>query len=1121
MRLLIDLQLSQTTINEGGKSELSLDLAQSLAEQSGTHEIWLLLNEALPDAAQKVRSRFSESVPGERIRTFDPPQPLNEVEPGNAWRVRAGELLREQYIININPDVIFVPSVFSGYRDDVVVSVGHLAYANRTAVFVQDSEDPVCANLTIEDAAERDYYYRRLQSLKNAGLILTASEEQRDLIIKTLSLSDERVVNLGAYCDYGLEDQKPLTHSDSWRAAYDRQVADPGSNLPQVSVEYAADKLLNSLEKHSESIVEQAASALVGSSQLPRLAYVSPLPPARTGIADYSAELLPELARYYGIELIMEQPEVSDPWLSANFVIRDVAWFEENAEHYDRILYHVGNSSFHWHMLDLLERFPGVVVLHDFYLGHLLAQDGLALEQALYDSHGYLALTDLYSSGVKATIWKYPANYQVLRNAQGVIVHSQFAIELARQWYGKQVAREWTKIPHLRAIPSPSFDRAEARRRLGIGENEFIVCSFGLLGPAKLNHRLLEGWLKSGVASDRFSQLVFVGATQGDEYCARLERAIQASSTSKRIRVTGFASHQEYRLWLAAADVAVQLRSNSRGETSGTILDCLITGLPLILNAHGSMAEVPDDVAVKLENEFDKQSLSAALDQLYEYPELRDRYSRTAQAYIHRVHAPEHVGRLFMESIERYANESSQVLDQCLISKVRHINVNAHPSTDDLERLSKAVPRACLAHHPQLLVDVSAIVREDLRTGVQRVTRAHLLELLASPPNGYRVEPVYLTDEGGVWHYRYARQYTLGLLGLNETHMHDEPAEARNGDIFHGLDLFGGGVVEASNAGLYAHWRARGVRICFTVYDLLPVLRPDWFPDGAACHHEYWLQTVAQEADAVACISRSVADKFLQWMQTEGITRKDEIVVKSAPLGADLAASVATKGLPSEAPRTLEQIRSRPAFVTVATIEPRKGYLQLLDAFEQLWSNGWDVNLVIVGQEGWRDLADSQRRTIPEIASRIRKHEERNRRLFWLAGISDEYLEQIYAASTCLIAASEGEGFGLPLIEAAQHRLPIIARDIPVFREVAGDYAYYFSDDNSPEELAKDVEKWLTLYETDNHPKSEGMPWLTWHESAGQLKKILIPDSSSEHLDERLSGTFQKSVKEDSGDLHF
>ncbi|WP_419602667.1 glycosyltransferase, partial [Thiolapillus sp.] len=121
-----------------------------------------------------------------------------------------------------------------------------------------------------------------------------------------------------------------------------------------------------------------------------------------------------------------------------------------------------------------------------------------------------------------------------------------------------------------------------------------------------------------------------------------------------------------------------------------------------------------------------------------------------------------------------------------------------------------------------------------------------------------------------------------------------------------------------------------------------------------------------------------------------------------------------------------------------------------------------------------------------------RQHPESDRRLFWLEGISDEYLEKVYAASTCLIAASEGEGFGLPLIEAAQHKLSIIARDLPVFREVAGQYAFYFKG-LEPEALAETVTQWLALYAKGKAPRSDDMPWLTWRESAEQLKSIVVP----------------------------
>jgi glycosyltransferase involved in cell wall biosynthesis len=100
---------------------------------------------------------------------------------------------------------------------------------------------------------------------------------------------------------------------------------------------------------------------------------------------------------------------------------------------------------------------------------------------------------------------------------------------------------------------------------------------------------------------------------------------------------------------------------------------------------------------------------------------------------------------------------------------------------------------------------------------------------------------------------------------------------------------------------------------------------------------------------------------------------------------------------------------------------------------------------VIVGKETWKHLPDSERRTLPETVRKLKEHPELNKRLFWLEDASDEYLQEIYKVSTCLLAASEAEGFGLPLIEAARYKLPIIARDTPIFREVAGEWAFYFS----------------------------------------------------------------------------
>jgi glycosyltransferase involved in cell wall biosynthesis len=284
------------------------------------------------------------------------------------------------------------------------------------------------------------------------------------------------------------------------------------------------------------------------------------------------------------------------------------------------------------------------------------------------------------------------------------------------------------------------------------------------------------------------------------------------------------------------------------------------------------------------------------------------------------------------------------------------------------------------------------------------------------------------------------------------------------------------------------------------IFDLLPVRMPDVFPPGADQIHAQWLQTAAN-FDGAICISKAVADDFVAWQEEVGFDWQNRRPFRVGwfHLGADVANSAPSLGLPDNAEWLLGQLRNRPSFLMVGTIEPRKGYMQTVEAFSQLWRKGVEVNLVVVGREGWQGLPDDMRRDIPQTTACLRTHPELNKRLFWLDGVSDSYLEKVYAASTCLIAASYGEGFGLPLIEAAQHKLPIIARDIPVFREVAREYARYFSGSNGAV-LANAVKDWLDIYAEKRAPLFEEMPFLTWKQSAERIMQFCISDAAPQSI---------------------
>ena len=384
-----------------------------------------------------------------------------------------------------------------------------------------------------------------------------------------------------------------------------------------------------------------------------------------------------------------------------------------------------------------------------------------------------------------------------------------------------------------------------------------------------------------------------------------------------------------------------------------------------------------------------------------------------------------------------------------------------------------------------MLVDISATARHDLQTGIQRVVRALVKELINQPPEGFRVEPVYLTEQGGAWHYRYARAWTARAMGLSPELLPDEPVDRWAGDMVLVADFTSAYAVKAEQAGVFSALKQDGIGVYFCVYDLLPIQRPEFFPPDQFGFLD-WIKTVARVADGAICISRAVADDLSVWVSSEDLNRARPIRIDWFHLGADIENSVPSKGLPENAESVLGRIKARPSFLMVGTIEPRKGHLQAIEAFTRLWQAGQDVNLVVVGREGWRGVPDNARRSIPQTMTCLRSHAELGKRLLWLEDASDEYLEHAYAASTCLIAASEGEGFGLPLIEAAQRKMPILARDIPIFREVAGGHAYFF-EGLAPEDLADAVMDWLRLSESGQAPTSAQMPWLTWRQSTDLL----------------------------------
>ena len=1101
MRIIIDMQGLQTISLDRGIGHYTLTLIKAIVQHSADDEVLLVLNAAFPESIVEIRHIFSGVLCKSAIKVYETPGTFADLPASvNILQRNAAEKIYQHYILGLKPDMLLLTQGLPEEQaEDVVmmdflgcnkVSTGFFLHEqSRYIIEFAKNNAPVFSNQyfcqlkwliqkwliqSIACSIGLKKVVPEYQPLRAASLIITNSNSHKLELIKEQNVSEERIIS-------------------------------PSDNQRNTNVNEIALSIIRASHAiYQKNICEEMSvnTTLKSKKRNLKLAIVSPLPPAKTGVADYCAELLPELARYYSIDLITDQLNVTNNWPEYSFTVRSCEWFKINSKRYDRVLYHLGNNlQFHGHIFSLLKEIPGVVILHDFFLSHVLVdmettdyQSG-AWSEALFQSHGYVALQQRFQeSGFDQLLWRYPCNLGVLQSALGVIVHAQNTKRLAENWFYEGVADDWAVIPLLRT-PAETTSRSIAREALKISNECFVVCSFGMLGPNKLNQHLLEAWLDSQLSKNENSLLIFVGQNDSGEYGKKLENTIKESGLENRIHITGWTDISQFHHYLEAADLGVQLRTLSRGETSAAVLDCMNYGLPTIVNANGSMADLPNDAVWMLPDELTNSELVAAIEKLWIDTELRQQLAIRAKQVVLTQHNPGQCAQQYEVEIEQMYKQAENNSHSLLSSLASIENLQTEIGANIRIVKSVATSFPLIPSLRQLLVDTSNVVGHDLKSGIERVVRAQLLELIKNPPKGFRVEPVYLTDQGGVWHYRYAHKYCCKLLGIEPVHQFDTPIDIGSGDVFYAADFYPKAVIEAANTGLYLDWLAKGVEINFLIHDLLPIQKPDFFPEGANLLFTHWLKTIAEVSTRLLCISNSVAEGLLIWLETNTPVRSASLIIDVIHNGADIKASAPTTGMPKDFNRLLDRVGEAPTFIMVGTLEPRKGHLQTLAAIELLWEQGRQINLVIVGKQGWASLPDEQRKSIPQLINKLTQHPELSKRLFWLEDVSDECLEKLYVASVCLIAASEGEGFGLPLIEAAHVKLPIIARDIPVFREISGDNAYYFKGTH-PSDLEQAINHWLLLYQNNQQPQSTNISWLTWAENASLLGRILSNESS-------------------------
>lgn len=377
-------------------------------------------------------------------------------------------------------------------------------------------------------------------------------------------------------------------------------------------------------------------------------------------------------------------------------------------------------------------------------------------------------------------------------------------------------------------------------------------------------------------------------------------------------------------------------------------------------------------------------------------------------------------------------------------------------------------------HSKQLLVDISAIIREDAHTGIQRVVRALLLQLFSNPPEGYQVLPVFCTRKHG---YRYADSAFVHKFTSCGDKLSTGDVVVGNKDIFFGLDLTAHLLPLHENQLL--DWKKQGVKIHILIYDMLPHLHPQWFTPRSVKNFRRWLRTISVYSNQLICISESVKNELRTWLISEGFSAHTPRVA-TIPMGSEIASSLPSSGADTETIELIERLKNQKFILMVGTIEPRKGYADALDAMESLWNNGDETSLVIVGKPGWKTT---------KLQERLLTHDQAEKKLFWLKNISDQTLQKLYEMAHGVLVTSYGEGFGLPIVEAMQYGKTLLVRDIPVFREVTINYhcTHIFGSDGI---LLREKIRCLCSENISNTQVSRAkIP--SWKESISQLCELL------------------------------
>ena len=381
-----------------------------------------------------------------------------------------------------------------------------------------------------------------------------------------------------------------------------------------------------------------------------RVAYFSPLPPQRSGLADSSLELIPHLAHLADMTLFVSDPGQLDSRILERYKVRSHKQFSLQKEDFDLALYHIGNSEYHDEISRLAIEFPGVIVLHDFFLHHSVAQRTIGQDNrfAYIREMGYeqgaegVRQAMALGRGSSTPIYEAPLNSRLLDVSLGVIVHSQFAARLVR--------RQGYKGP-LAVIPAPiaQYPGQSRRAELNLHEEVVLYASFGLITKEKQVVEILAALRRlRAIMPEAFYLLVGEAMPE-----LPIEKTIQEFDLENAVHYVGYAAElADFVDWIHTADIVINLRNPTVGETSATALRAMAARKPLIVNDQGWYREIPSEAAVHVAP-GNEDALLDAMRSTGQSPSLRERMGDAGSRYANEMCSPTAVAKAYIQELEK------------------------------------------------------------------------------------------------------------------------------------------------------------------------------------------------------------------------------------------------------------------------------------------------------------------------------------------------------------------------------------------------------------------------------------------------------------------------------------